>query len=124
MDNFEKRVNSSKNRNTRIVRVKKSRVCCKCGAVIFADSKCLTTNSKGTGRRWLCMTCLDKELKGHIGVNFNCNVYKELSSVCVRMEQIPYEDEGGYLALRDYYDELVSECATCGKCGLSEVVIR
>lgn len=124
MDGFEKRVNSSKNRNTRIVRVQKSRVCSKCGTVISAGSKCLTTNAKGTGRRWVCMTCLDKELKGHIDVNFNCDVYKELSSVCIRIEQVKYGDEGGYLALRDYYDELVSECATCGKCELSEIVIR
>ena len=51
MDGFEKRVNSSKNRNTRIVRVQESRVCGKCGAVIFAGSKCLTINAKGTGRR-------------------------------------------------------------------------
>lgn len=124
MDGFEKRVNSSKNRNTRIVRVQKSRVCSKCGAVICFGSKCLTTNARGMGRRWVCMTCLDKELKGHIGVDFNCNTYKELSSVNLRLERVPYDDEGGYLALRDYYDELVSECATCGKCGLSEIVIR
>ena len=51
---LENKINSNKNRNTRFVNVKATRVCKSCGQSILKGSKCLTTNKQGVGRQWQC----------------------------------------------------------------------
>ena len=102
---LEKMINSNKNRNTRFVNVKATRVCKSCGQPILKGSKCLTTNKQGVGRQ------LDK-----LNNKMQCETLRQIHQTQFEMQSLPFGDEGGYMALQDWLDEKIATCIDCGKC--------
>lgn len=45
------------NKNIKIVTVRYDRKCCHCNSNIPKGNQCLTINTYGVGRRWLCNDC-------------------------------------------------------------------
>lgn len=107
METVEQRVNSNKNRNTRFVKVKETRIYKACGQPILKGSKYLTTNRHGVGRQWLCM---------------NCENYRNIKQTKAKLNCIAFGDDEVYLALQDCLEEQVARCFECGKCNLSKIV--
>lgn len=62
------------------VKVKSDRHCCHCGNVIPKGTECITLNSYGKGKRWLCLDCYE----------FVRNI-KHLDDVC---SGISFDNEG------------------------------
>lgn len=122
METVEQRVNSNKNRNTRFVKVKETRICKSCGQPILKGSKCLTTNKHGVGRQWQCMNCIRNLMNNKVGINYNCDNYKAVKQTEAKLNCVAFGDDGAYLALKDYLEEQVARCFECGRCSLSEIV--
>lgn len=112
---FESKVNSNKNRNTRFVYVKATRVCKSCGQSILKGNKCLTTNKQGVGRQWQCMKCTRSQLNT-FNNSVTCEILRQIRQIQFEMQTLSFGDEGGYLALQDCFDEKIAMCIECGKC--------
>lgn len=111
---LENKVNSNKNRNTRFVKVKDTRICKSCGQLIPKGSKCLTTNKQGVGRQWQCMKCTMQQLN-----KVSCETLRKIHQIQFEMQTLPFGDEGGYMALQDCLDEQIATCIDCGECDFS-----
>ena len=123
MKAFEQRVNSNKNRNTRFVKVKETRICRCCGQPILKSNKCLTTNIQGIGRQWQCMKCTRNLLNlDKTGVNYTCETYRNIRRTEAELNNVAFGDEGAYMALTDYLDEQIARCLDCGRCSFSEMI--
>lgn len=112
---LESKINSNKNRNTRFVNVKATRVCKSCGRQILKGNKCLTTNKLGVGRQWQCMGCTMSQLN-KLSNKTTCETFRQIHQIQFEMQTLPYDDEGGYMALYDCLDEKIAKCIDCGKC--------
>lgn len=122
METVEQRVNSNKNRNTRFVKVKETRICKACGQPILKGNKCLTTNRHGVGRQWLCMNCARNLINNKVNIDYNCENYRNIKQTKAKLNYIAFGDDGAYLALQDCLEEQVARCFECGKCNLSKIV--
>lgn len=118
---LENKVNSNKNRNTRFVTVKATRICKSCGQSILKGSKCLTTNKRGVGRRLQCMKCTTLQFN-KIDTRITCEIFKQICQTQSKMQSLPFGDEGGYMALYDCLDEQITMCIDCGKCEFSDLI--
>ena len=112
---LENKINSNKNRNTRFVNVKATRVCKSCGQPILKGSKCLTTNKQGVGRQWQCMKCTMQQLD-KLNNKMQCETLRQIHQTQFEMQSLPFGDEGGYMALQDWLNEKIATCIDCGKC--------
>ena len=57
---LKKHISNNKNKNIRMVKVRKPHKCMSCGKLISVGEICLTVNIRGTnGRFWICKQCLD-----------------------------------------------------------------
>lgn len=112
---LENKINSNKNRNTRFVNVKATRVCKSCGQSILKGNKCLTTNKQGVGRQWQCMRCTMQQLN-KISTRTTCATLRQIHQIQFEMQSLPFGDEGGYMALQDCLGEKIATCMDCGKC--------
>lgn len=119
---LENKINSNKNRNTRFVTVRDTRICRSCGQPILKGNKCLTTNKQGVGRQWQCMKCTQLQLNKANGNNVKCETLRQIYQTQSEMQTLPFGDEGGYKALQDYLDKQIAMCIDCGKCRFSELV--
>ena len=117
---LENKINSNKNRNTRFVKVKDTRICRSCGQPILKGSKCLTTNKQGVGRQWQCMKCTLSQLN-KTNNRMTCETLRQIHQIQFEMQSLPFGDEGGYMALQDCLDEKIATCMDCGKCEFSEM---
>lgn len=93
-------VNKDKNRNFRVVSVKEDRVCKFCKSVIVSGTECLTTNTKGRGRNWVCGSCVEK--------------ISEYHDARLALNNVPFGDEGQYLVCQDWLKECEAECIAIG----------
>ena len=118
---LENKINSNKNRNTRFVNVKATRVCKSCGQTIIKGSKCLTTNKQGVGRQWQCMKCTKLQLN-KMSNSMTCETLRKIHQIQCEIQTLPFDDEGGYMALQDCLDEQIATCIDCGKCEFSKLV--
>lgn len=118
---IENNVNSNKNRNIRFVKVKDTRVCKSCGQPILKGSKCLTINKQGVGRKWQCMKCTMLKLN-KLNNMMECETFRKIRQIQFEIKALPFDDEGGYMALQDCLDEQIATCIDCGKCTASELV--
>lgn len=122
---YEKKVNSNKNRNTRFVKVRAQHNCASCKRILSAETKCLTTNKKGAGRHWYCMSCVKKMIQykdNNDCVNRNCHMYKCIMSTINELNNLPFDDDGGALANMEALSEYEEKCLDCGKCSFSEIL--
>lgn len=116
MKTFENKVKLDKNRNTRFVNVKQNRVCNCCGQMIPQNTRCLSTNKRGIGRRWYCMSCVRTiENKDVITSRIKCTTNEAIRVTKAQIASAPFGDEGYVLALQDCLDEKVAECMQCDK---------
>ena len=126
LSKYENKVNSNKNRNTRFVKIRLSRICNSCGKVQNVGTKCLTTNKKGAGRQWYCMKCVNKILihksKNSTNINRNCHLYKCILSTLQDYNNLTYDDEGGAMATLDALSELEDKCLDCGNCDFADMI--
>lgn len=123
---YEKKVNSNKNRNTRFVKIRTAHQCNNCKKVINSGTKCLTTNRKNNGRHWYCMSCvklmLQYKAQQSDGINRNCHWYKCIISTLQDYNNLPYDDEGGAMADLEALSEYEGHCLDCGKCNFAEML--
>lgn len=122
METVEQGVNSNKNRNTRFVKVKETRVCKSCGQPILKGSKCLTTNKHRVGRQWQCMNCTRNLMNSKADINYNCDNYKNIKQTEAKLKCVAFGDDGAYLALQDCLEEQVARCFECGRCSLLKMI--
>lgn len=85
----------ARNTNNKLVVVRQDRVCCYCNKKIPAGSKCLTINKKYKGRSWACKDCV--------------SCLKEISRSSAAYELVPFDDEGGAMALHECLEEAIGE---------------
>ena len=122
METVEQGVNSNKNRNTRFVTVKETRICKSCGQPILKGNKCLTTNRHGVGRQWLCMNCVGNLINNKVDIDHDCENYRNIKQTKARLNCVAFGDDGAYLALNDCLEEQVARCFECGKCNLPKMI--
>ena len=85
---LENKINSNKNRNTRFVNVKATRLCKSCGQPILKGSKCLTTNKQGVGRQWQCMKCTMQQLD-KLNNKMQCETLRQIHQTQFEMLSLP-----------------------------------
>lgn len=57
---LKKHISNNKNKNIRMVKVKKPHKCMSCGKLISVGENCLTVNLRGNNERcWICKRCLN-----------------------------------------------------------------
>ena len=93
-NSFKNAINSNKNRNIKFVKIRADRVCNNCRSKIKSGTECLTVNNKKAGRVWYCMSCVD--------------LLYQVTMVKMRKANVPFDDEGYWLALNDFEMELES----------------
>ena len=69
--------------NTGIVTVRKDRACAICDNMINRGTVCKTLNRKGVGRKWVCLSCVERideleSLSGGLGANFDDEGYAQV----------------------------------------------
>lgn len=125
---YEKKVNSNKNRNTRFVNIRSAHQCNNCKNIIYKGTKCLTTNKKGAGRRWYCISCVKTMLQYRVetsdDINRNCHWYKCIIGTLQDYNNLSYGDEGGAMATLEALSEYEEKCLDCGKCSFSNIVSK
>ena len=121
VERLENKINSNKNRNTRFVKVKDTRICRSCGQIIPKGSKCLTTNKQGVGRQWQCMKCTMLQLN-KINNSMTCETLRQIRQIQCEIQTLPFDDEGGYMALQDCLEGQIATCIDCGECEFSKLV--
>lgn len=116
MKTSENKVHSNKNRNTRFVNVKQNRMCNYCGQMIPKNTKCLSTNKQGIGRRWYCMSCVRHiEQESILPSKFDCKTYQIIEVTKAQILSAPFGDDGYVLALQECLDEKIAECMECNR---------
>ena len=48
--------------------------------------------------------------------------FRKICQIQFEIKALPFDDEGGYMALQDCLDEQIATCIDCGKCTASKVV--
>ena len=122
---YEKKVNSNKNRNTRFVNIRSQHCCKSCGIILNIGTKCLTTNKQGVGRHWYCMNCVKQMIQyknSNDNVNRNCSTYRCIVSTISDLNNLAFGDEGGALANMEALSEYEEKCLDCGKCAFAEML--
>lgn len=113
-------------KNKCIVKIKKDRVCKKCGKTLKAGTQCITINPKFGNRYWTCVECLGE--KKHKKSNKNnkmqkCPCYDDVLRLKTALENdYSFDDEGKFYAFEDALSELQEHnCWDCKRnCNLKE----
>ena len=121
---FKTTVNSNNNKNTRFVKIRKDRICKSCGKLLKCGTNCLTTNKKNEGRQWYCNSCVKNILSRtqNDGINKGCQIYRNILSTKIELDNVAFDDEGAALAYMEALDECETECLDCCKCAFADML--
>lgn len=115
-------------KNKCIVKIKKDRICNRCGKKLKAGTECMTVNPKFGKRYWICTSHLEennqkrKNMESKINTEC-CPCYNDVLRLKTALENdYDFDDEGKYYAFSDALSELQEHnCWDCKRnCNLKE----